>query len=336
MCGCDGASITAAAPRPEPIPAPIRANNTGNDMTVRIASMLASATEIVSALGYRDALIARSHECDFPLGVDALPCCTEPKIDLSGSSREIDDRVKAVVQEGLSVYRVDGDTLKALRPDVIVTQSQCEVCAVSEDDLRAAVCDWLDATPNIVTLRPDAMTDIWTDIQNVADAIGAPERGHALIADLKSRMADIAGKAKSLSERPSIACIEWVDPLMAGGNWMPELVEMAGGTNLFGTAGMHSPWMTWEELRDADPDVIAILPCGFGIERTRREMPALTERDEWASLKAVKSSRVYVTDGNQYFNRPGPRIAESLEILAELLHPQHFDFGHKGTGWETL
>jgi iron complex transport system substrate-binding protein len=305
-------------------------------MTIRIASMLASATEIVSALGFRDALIARSHECDFPLGVESLPCCTEPKIDLSGSSREIDDRVKAVVQEGLSVYRVDGDTLKSLRPDVIVTQSQCEVCAVSEDDLRAAVCDWLDATPNIVTLRPDAMADIWTDIQNVADAIGAPERGHALIADLKARMADIAGTVKALSERPTIACIEWIDPLMAGGNWMPELVEMAGGTNLFGTAGKHSPWMTWEELRDADPDVIAILPCGFGIARARREMPALTERDEWASLNAVTSGRVFVTDGNQYFNRPGPRIAESLEILAELLHPRHFDFGHRGTGWEPL
>jgi iron complex transport system substrate-binding protein len=304
--------------------------------TVRIASMLASATEIVAALGYRDAMIARSHECDFPRGVEALPCCTEPKIDLRGSSRDIDDRVKAVVQEGLSVYRVDGDALKALRPDVIVTQSQCEVCAVSEDDLRAAVCDWLDATPNIVTLKPDAMADIWTDIQNVADAIGAPERGQNLVADLKARMAAIADKAATLPERPSIACIEWIDPLMAAGNWMPELVEMAGGTNLFGTAGRHSPWMTWEALRDADPEVIAILPCGFDIDRTRQEMPALTDRDEWPALRAVRDGRVYVTDGNQYFNRPGPRIAESLEILAELLHPQHFDFGHKGTGWEPL
>jgi len=305
-------------------------------MTVRIASMLASATEIVSALGYRDALIARSHECDFPHGVETLPCCTEPKIDLSGSSRDIDDRVKAVVQEGLSVYRVDGDALKALRPDVIVTQSQCEVCAVSEDDLRAAVCDWLDATPNIVTLKPDAMADIWTDIQNVADAIGAPERGRTLIADLRARMTAIADKAATLPESPTIACIEWIDPLMAGGNWMPELVAMAGGTNLFGTAGKHSPWMTWEALRDADPEVIAILPCGFDIERTRQEMPALTGRDEWAGLRAVRNGRVYVTDGNQYFNRPGPRIAESLEILAELLHPRHFDFGHQGTGWEPL
>ena len=303
---------------------------------MRVASMLASATEIVAALGFRDALVARSHECDFPAGVETLPCCTEPKIDLRGTSRDIDDRVKAVVQEGLSVYRVDGDALKALRPDVIVTQSQCEVCAVSETDLRKAVCDWLEATPAIVTLKPDALADIWADFQNVADALGAPARGRELIGSLQARMASVERKASEIAERPTIACIEWIDPLMAGGNWMPELVAMAGGTNLFGTAGGHSPWMTWDELKRADPDVVAVLPCGFDIERTRREMPALTARPGWSDLRAVRSGRVYLTDGNQYFNRPGPRIAESLEILAELLHPQHFDFGHRGNGWAPL
>ena len=303
---------------------------------MRVASMLASATEIVAALGFRDALVARSHECDFPIDVDALPTCTEPKIDLRGTSREIDDRVKAIVQEGLSVYRVDSEKLKALRPDVIVTQSQCEVCAVSENDLRKAGCDWLEAAPNIVTLRPDALADIWTDFQNVADALGAPSRGHELIASLKDRMAQVELKASRIAERPAIACIEWIDPLMAGGNWMPELVRMAGGTNLFGTAGAHSPWMTWEDLKRADPEVIAVLPCGFDIARTRREMPALTKRPDWRDLRAVRDGRVYLTDGNQYFNRPGPRIADSLEILAELLHPQHFDFGHRGKGWAPL
>lgn len=303
---------------------------------MRIASMLASATEIVSALGCRDALVARSHECDFPPEVAALPCCTEPKIDLTGSSRDIDDRVKAVVEEGLSVYRVDGDALKALRPDVIVTQSQCEVCAVSENDLRAIVCDWLDATPVIVTLKPDALADIWTDIRNVADAIGAGERGRDLIAELQARMTAIADATAKLSSRPSVACIEWIDPLMAGGNWIPELVEMAGGTGLFAEAGKHSPWIEWEDLRAADPDVIVVLPCGFDIARTRREMPALTERSGWRDLRAVRGGRVYVTDGNQYFNRPGPRVAESLEILAEILHPDQFRFGHEGIGWENL
>jgi iron complex transport system substrate-binding protein len=303
---------------------------------MRIASMLASATEIVSALGYRDALVARSHECDYPPGVDALPCCTEPKIDLKGSSRDIDDRVKAVVEQGLSVYRVDGDALKALHPDVIVTQSQCEVCAVSENDLRAVVCEWLDATPVIVTLKPDALADIWTDIRNVAAAIGAGAQGEALVADLQARLAAISAAATALPTRPGVACIEWIDPLMAGGNWIPELVAMAGGRCLFGEAGKHSPWMTWDALRAADPDVIVVLPCGFDIARTRQEMPALTGRPGWGALQAVRNGRVYVTDGNQYFNRPGPRIAESLEILAEVLHPDHFDFGHEGRSWERL
>jgi iron complex transport system substrate-binding protein len=303
---------------------------------MRIASMLASATEIVSALGCRDALVARSHECDFPPDVAALPCCTEPKIDLKGSSQDIDDRVKAVVEDGLSVYRVDGDALKALRPDVIITQSQCEVCAVSENDLRAVVCDWLDATPVIVTLKPDALDDIWTDIRNVADAIGATERGRGLIAELQARLAAIADATARLPSRPRVACVEWIDPLMAGGNWIPELVTMAGGTCLFGEAGKHSPWMEWEDLRAADPDAIVVLPCGFDIARTRREMPALTERPGWRDLRAVRESRVYLTDGNQYFNRPGPRIAESLEILAEILHPDQFQFGHEGVGWEVL
>lgn len=303
---------------------------------MRIASMLASATEIVSALGFRDALVARSHECDYPPGIDTLPCCTEPKIDLKGSSRDIDDRVKAVVEEGLSVYRVDGDALKALNPDVIVTQSQCEVCAVSENDLRDIVCEWLDTAPVIVTLKPDALADIWTDIRNVAAAIGAPARGDALVAELKARLAEIATKAAALPSRPGVACIEWIDPLMAGGNWMPELVTMAGGKNMFGEAGKHSPWMTWEQLRAADPEVIVVLPCGFDIARTRREMPALTGRRDWRALRAVRNGRVYVTDGNQYFNRPGPRIAESLEILAEILHPDDFHFGHESRGWERL
>ncbi|MGD8810266.1 MAG: ABC transporter substrate-binding protein, partial [Gammaproteobacteria bacterium] len=242
----------------------------------------------MSALGCRDALVARSHECDFPPDVAALPCCTEPKIDLKGSSQDIDDRVKAVVEDGLSVYRVDGDALKALRPDVIITQSQCEVCAVSENDLRAVVCDWLDATPVIVTLKPDALDDIWTDIRNVADAIGAAERGRGLIAELQARLAAIADATARLPSRPRVACVEWIDPLMAGGNWIPELVTMAGGTCLFGEAGKHSPWMEWEVLRAADPDAIVVLPCGFDIARTRREMPALTERPGWRDLRAVR------------------------------------------------
>jgi iron complex transport system substrate-binding protein len=303
---------------------------------MRIVTLLASATEIVSALGFKDSLVARSHECDFPTDVSSLPFCTEPKIDVSGSSRDIDQRVKAVVRDGLSVYRVDSDALKSYEPDVIVTQSQCEVCAVSEKDVLEATCDWLENRPRIVTLKPDALADIWSDIARVADALDAPDRGNDLIRRLKARMESVEEEARAQIVKPTVACIEWIDPLMAGGNWMPELVAMAGGENLFGVAGAHSPWMEWADLKRANPDVIVILPCGFDIARARKDMPALTGQAGWNDLRAVHNGRVCVADGNQYFNRPGPRIADSLEILAEMLHPDHFDYGHKGVGWEPL
>ncbi len=302
----------------------------------RIVSLIASATEIVCALGFEDRLVGRSHECDFPGTVKRLPVCTEPKFDVEGSSYEIDQRVKAILQEGLSVYRVFADKLRELRPSVIVTQTQCEVCAVSLRDVELALCTWLDSRPQIVSLASNALVDVWADIHNVAVALGVPDEGADLIGRLQQRMATISTKAQALPERPTVACIEWIEPLMAAGNWMPELVEMAGGVNLFGIAGKHSPWLTWQELCAKDPDVIIVLPCGFDIERSRRDMPVLTQKPQWPQLRAVRNQRVYLTDGNQYFNRPGPRLVESLEILAELLHPGVFDFGHRGTGWQTL
>ena len=301
-----------------------------------VVTLLARATEIVCALGYEDALVARSHECDYPPSVMKLPTCTESKIDTRKPSREIDDQVKSIVEQGLSVYRVDGDLLKQLQPDVIVTQTQCEVCAASPKDLDRAVSDWTGVEPHIVSLEPNGLADVWTDIQNVAEALDAPDRGESLVAALQTRMGDIEAQAAQSDDRPSVACLEWIDPLMAAGNWMPELVEMAGGENVFGEAGRHSPWMTWETLHQTDPDVILILPCGYDIAESRRNMPALTGRPEWSGLGAVTAGRVFIADGNQYFNRPGPRLAESLEILAELLHPEVFGFGHEGVGWERL
>ena len=301
-----------------------------------VVTLLASATEIVCALGYEDALVARSHECDFPASITRLPACTESKIDTRKTSRDIDDQVKSIVEQGLSVYRVDGDLLKQLQPDVIVTQTQCEVCAASPKDLERAVRNWTNAEPLIVSLEPNALADVWTDIQNVADSLGAPDRGERLVAELQTRMDAIEAQAGQFNHRPSVACIEWIDPLMAAGNWMPELVGMAGGENVFGEAGQHSPWLTWEALCHADPDVILILPCGYDITESRRNMAALAGRSEWSDLSAVSTGRVYIADGNQYFNRPGPRLAESLEILAELLHPNLFGFGHEGVGWERL
>lgn len=301
----------------------------------RIVSMLPSATEIVCALGFEYALVGRSHECDYPASVRALPVCTAPKFDPDGTSYEIDQRVKAVLQEGLSVYRVDAEMLRALRPDVIVTQEHCEVCAVDAKEVEQAVCDWLDSRPTIVSLAPNRLADIWNDMQRVADALGAPQQGRELVERLTSRIDDLARSAPERPWPPRVALIEWIDPLMAAGNWMPELVGKAGGVNLFGDAGSHSPWLDWDDLLDADPDRIIVMPCGFDIERARRDLPLLTEREGWRDLAAVTKGYIALADGNQFFNRPGPRLVESLEILVEILHVPG-RFGHRGPAWQWL
>jgi iron complex transport system substrate-binding protein len=299
----------------------------------RIVSLIASATEIVCALGFEDQLVGRSHECDYPLTVKDLPQLTSPKFKVEGSSLEIDERVKSIVQEALSVYRVDAVALDELKPTHIITQSQCEVCAVSLKDVEQAVCELTSSRPVIVSLEPNSLDDVWVDIRRVGDALGASKRAEQLVDELESRMDDIVQRTHWLETNPTVAYIEWIDPLMAGGNWMPELVKMAGGVNLFGEAGKHSPWMTWDDLVAKDPDIIFVSPCGFDISRTLEEMHLLSDKPEWKSLKAVVSARVVVADGNQYFNRPGPRLAESLEILAEIIHPNVFHFGHEGRGW---
>jgi iron complex transport system substrate-binding protein len=302
----------------------------------RIVTLLPSATEIVCALGFEDQIVGRSHECDYPAAVKRLPALTEPKFKPEGTSAEIDERVKSIVRDALSVYRVDAGKLRELHPDTIVTQSQCEVCAVSESDVEAAVSQWIGTRPRIVSLAPYSLDDIFADMQRVGEALGAMERGAKLVHNLQARCASIAAKAAQLAKRPTIACIEWIDPMMAAGNWMPELVAMAGGTNLFGTAGEHSPWMKFDELAAADPDVILIAPCGFAMPRTFEEVPELQKDPRWTRLGAVRGATAFVADGNQYFNRPGPRIVESLEILAELIHPEAFRFGHEGSGWRRI
>jgi iron complex transport system substrate-binding protein len=298
----------------------------------RIVSLIASATEIVCALGARGSLVGRSHECDFPADVLALPALTEPKFEVAGSSAEIDARVREVVRDGLSVYRVDGEALKALAPDVIVTQDHCEVCAVSLADVEAATCSWTGRRVELVSLRPDSMADVYADIARVARALGGQEAGSRLVEKMQTRLAAVRRQVDG-RERPRVAFIEWVEPLMAGGNWMPELIEIAGGHNLFGEAGKHSDWMQWAELAAADPDAIVVAPCGYGLERCLQELPLLQAKPGWTDLAAVRKGRVYFADGNAYFNRPGPRLADSAELLAEMLHPDIAAARHEGTAW---
>ena len=299
----------------------------------RIVSLIASATEIVSALGFEDSMVGRSHECDYPPSVEGLPTCSSSKVDVDGSSRAIDDQVRSIVAEALSVYRVDARLLDELAPTVIVTQTQCEVCAVSLKDVERAVCELVSSAPGIVSLAPMDLGDVFDDISTVAAALGRPERAERLTAGLTARLDAIRERSSQLAERPAIACIEWIDPLMHAENWVPELVEIAGGTVMLGEAGRHSGYFEFDRMIEADPDVIAIMPCGFDIPRAEAEMPPLAAHPGWPDLSAVRSGRVFLTDGNQYFNRPGPRVVESAEILAELLHPEVFDFGHRGSGW---
>jgi iron complex transport system substrate-binding protein len=303
---------------------------------MRIVSLIPSATEIVGALGLTGDLVGRSHECDYPQGVERLPACTAPKFPAEGTSYEIDGRVKAILAEGLSVYRVDAELLRDLTPDVILTQSQCEVCAVSLRDVERAVCEWVGSRPTIVSLEPNSLDDVLCDIGRVAEALGVADRGAVLRDDMCSRMDAVARTADALDARPSVAVVEWIEPLMAAGNWMPELVRMAGGRNLFGDAGKHSPWIPIEAVATADPDWIVLTPCGFPIDRARADVVLLEKHDEWRSLRAVREGRVAIGDGNQFFNRPGPRLVESLEILAEIFHPEAFAFGHRGGGWQLL
>jgi iron complex transport system substrate-binding protein len=303
---------------------------------MRIVSLLPSCTEIVCALGCAERLVGRSHECDFPPEIQTVPVCTSARLDAAASSAEINSQIKSLLERALSIYEIDAARLRELRPDVILTQTQCEVCAVSLADLEKALPQTLARRAKIIAVAPLQMADIWQDIQTIADALGASEKGRALLSQLKNRVVDVIQKTCLIKKKPSVACVEWFDPLMVAGNWVPEMVDLAGGHDSLGAPGHHSPWLEWEKLTQADPEVIVLMPCGFGMERARSEAAALESRPEWRKLRAVKSKNIFVTDGNHYFNRPGPRVVESIEILAEILHPKLFSFGHENRGWARL
>jgi iron complex transport system substrate-binding protein len=279
----------------------------------RIVSLLSSATEIVDALGALDLLVGRSHECDYPASVRSLPACTKPLIDVEADSRSIDAQVKNSARNALSIYEVFDDVLEKLQPTHILTQVQCDVCAVSLRDVEQSIASRLASAPELVALNPASLADIWEDFRRVGEAVGADAA--PVIEAIQGRLPGF-----QTSERPTVACIEWIEPLMAAGNWTPELIDLAGGEDVFGTPGTHSPWIAWEDLLARDPDVIIIAPCGFDLARTRAEMHWLADRPDFGRLKAVRTRRVFLADGNQYFNRPGPRVAETCEFIRQMVH----------------
>jgi iron complex transport system substrate-binding protein len=299
-----------------------------------IVSLIPSGTEMICALGCRDQLVGRSHECDFPPGIHKLPQITEPTIAVEGSSRDIHDRVSNRLEKSLSIYRVQTEALRELEPDIIVTQTQCDVCAVRFTDVEQALKGLLNIQPALIAMQAANLQGVWDDLLRVAEGVGRIQEGRELLATYQSRIAAIAGPGQEIQPRPTIVCIEWMEPLMAAGNWVPELVHLAGGQSVFGQPGEHAPWITWEALAAADPDILVLMPCGFSIARIQEELAALTCHPFWPQLRAVRSQKVYLTDGNQFFNRPGPRLVESLEILAEIFYPSHFHFGHEGRGWQ--
>ncbi|RUR86728.1 cobalamin-binding protein [Chlorogloeopsis fritschii PCC 9212] len=307
------------------------------DGNLRIVSLIPSGTEILAVLGLTDAIVGRSHECDYPPEIQDRPICTQPRLNTEASSSKIHDEVNNLLQNALSIYEIKTDVLEKLQPTHIVTQDQCEVCAVSVSEVEKAVASLTHTAPEIISLKPNLLKEVWADIERVANVFQVDSL--KVLENLEARVKIVAQKTQGLSQTenlPTVACIEWIDPLMAAANWIPELVTLAGGKPLFSITGQPSPQLTWENLITGNPDIIVFMPCGFDLDRTRQEAELLTKNSEWQKLRANQTGRVYITDGNSYFNRPGPRLVESLEMLAEILHPEIFQYGYKGETWELL
>lgn len=305
--------------------------------SIKIVSLIPGGTEILAALGLTDAIVGRSHECDYPPEIQNRPVCTQARINTNTPSGEIHDKVNYLLQSALSIYQINTDVLEKLQPTHIVTQDQCDVCAVSLKDVEEAVATIANSSPQIISLLTYLLKDIWEQIQQLGNIFGVDSM--QLIENLEARVKIVEQKTRGLSQTehlPTVVCIEWTDPLMVAANWIPQLVTLAGGEPLFGITGSASTALEWETLISSNPDIIIFMPCGFDLNRTRQEAQVLTQRPEWQKLHAAQTSRVYITDGNSYFNRPGPRLVDSLEILAEILHPEIFEYGYKQKGWEVL
>lgn len=300
---------------------------------LKIISLLPAATEIVCALGLESHLIGRSHECDFPESVKHLPVCSSAKFISGSDSAEIDRQVKEILTDAISIYTVDRELIKQLQPDVIITQAQCEVCAVSLKNVEDALQGLLDKECRIISLQPNTLSDVYKEISEIAIILSVSSRADDLLERAEERIEIIRHKLKFISEKPKVACIEWLDPLMIAGNWTPELVQIAGGDPILTVNGKHSAFIDFDAIIKEDPDIVVVMPCGFSIPRTLQEINLLLDLPGWTDLKAVQNNRIYIADGNQYFNRSGPRLTDSIEILAEIINAKQFVYGYEGEGW---
>ena len=306
---------------------------------MRIVSLLPAATEWVCVFGGAENLVGRSHECEYPEHIRDVPVVTAPSYDAEGDSAAIDDAVQGQLREGLSLYEVDLERLRALEPDLIVTQDQCEVCAVSLPELEERLGNWTRSAPEIVSMRPQTLKDVLDEALRLARAMDALDAGMEVIANLETGLRVLreeigVDRSTNPQSLPSVACVEWLEPLMIAGHWMPDVAEMAGGRAVLGTVGEPTQTVEWVDLRDADPDTLALMPCGFTIEETRRDLHYLTDRPGWDDLSAVQNERVALLDGNAYFNRPGPRLYRAIEVLASVLHPEQLRPDPPVAEWE--
>jgi iron complex transport system substrate-binding protein len=287
---------------------------------VRIVSLLPAATEIVCALGLEEQLVGVSHECDYPTSVRDFPKVTRSLIATSASSGEIDRLVRERLTTQSALYSLDVAALGQLEPDLIVTQALCDVCAVAQDEVQAAACA-LPHAPRVVNLEPQSLHEVLDAVRHVADATYTQARAELVVSALRARIDAVADRSARVATRPRVALIEWLDPPFSCGHWNPELVRLAGGVEGLGREGERSRTLTCDEVIAWQPEVLVFACCGLGTERTLGELPLLQSVANWQDIPAVRSGRVYVTDGSQYFSRPGPSLVDSLEILAHALHP---------------
>jgi len=290
----------------------------------RIVSLLPAATEIAAALGLMDQVVGVSHECDFPDEANARPRVTHSPVHNSGlTSREVDEWVRRALHENGTIYVIDEPLLRELRPDVILTQKLCDVCAVGYGTV-ARLAETLPGPPTIVNLEPSSLSDIFNDIRRVAEVCNVAKLAHKLVTELSDRIEAVRRRASRIAHWPRCFLMEWVDPPFCSGHWGPELVEIAGGNDSLGRKHQPSVQIEWQEVLDTQPDVIVLALCGYNIDRAWRDYEILREFPDFNSLPAARRGEIYLVDGSAYFARPGPRIVDSLEILAGILHPGEF------------
>jgi iron complex transport system substrate-binding protein len=287
---------------------------------MRIVSLLPSATEILFALGLEKDVVGVSHECDFPAQVRTKKIVIHSRIPHDASPAEIDRLVREFVSRGESLYAVDAEALQDLAPDLIVTQDLCHVCAASPDDLATALARF-GRRPEVLCLNPLDLGDVWRDILWVGEETGRGPRAEALVKQIGERLGAVESLVAAASERPRVGFLEWLQPFYVGGHWVPEMIELAGGEDLFGAKGTPSFRITLDELVDAAPEILLIAPCGYGAEQARNEVRTMTFPEEWHAIPAVRNARVYALEANSYFSRPGPRLVSGVEALAKLFHP---------------